>query len=166
MKQIPLTQGKFALVDDEDFEFLSQWKWFADHSHGYWYAGRKQSMPEGSPVRQRTLKMHKVLLMACGTTFGDHKDGNGLNNQKSNLRPATQQQNGFNRRINATNRSGFKGVSWCKATRKWRAMIGKDGKVVYLGSFPDRLTAAKAYDTAAVDLFGEFAKTNEMLNLI
>lgn len=166
MKEIELSQGKVALVDDEDFVFLSQWKWFAVNTRGHWYACRKQKSPAGSRTRQRTLGMHQLLLKACGEKFGDHKDGNGLNNQKSNLRPATNQQNLFNQRLGKRNCSGFKGVSWCKHTRKWRAMIGKDGKIHYLGQFADRIAAAKAYDRAAVELFGDFAKTNEMLELM
>ena len=156
MKQIPLTRGKVALVDDEDFIFLSQWKWHAHYSRGLWYARRFEG--------DKSLMMHRVLLAATGKVFGDHRDGDGLNNQKFNLRPATRSQNMANRKLHSNNPSGFKGVRRHK--RGWQARLRHNSKEVHLGYFVDRITAARAYDKAAVELFGEFAKTNEMLGLL
>lgn len=153
MKEIQLSQGKVALVNDEDFEWLNQWKWCAAKRGQTFYATRL------APGRKGAIHMHQ-LLVGNGTQRVDHKDGNGLNNQRLNLRPATHQQNMFNQRTYKNNTSGYKGVTWQKDCGKWRAQIGMDGKKQYLGLFTNPEDAACAYDAKASELFGKFARLN------
>ena len=96
----------------------------------------------------------------------DHKDGNPKNNSIENLRACTQSQNNANTGINKVNTSGYKGVTWNKSCGKWHAQIKDHKKRVYLGVYDDIKEAAKAYDDAAIRIYGEFAKTNKMLGLL
>ncbi len=162
MKTIPLTQGEFALIDDEDFELVSRHKWFClvDQKNGKRYAGTNV-MRNG---KQRGLSMHRLIL-EHHAAHTDHKDGNGLNNQKENLRPATRAQNGQNRNLQIHS-APFKGVSAYKDTGRWLAGIRVNKKLKYLGYFDDPVAAARAYDAAAVANFGEFARTNKSLGLL
>jgi len=150
MKKIPLTQGKFALVDDEDFEYLSQWKWCANKSHNTFYV-----ITNIYKNGKWTIDMmHRLLL--DGKQI-DHKDGNGLNNQKKNLRACTHQQNQANRRP-TKGTSKYKGV--CCRNKKWQSYIRIDGKRIHLGYFDSEIDAAMSYDRAALQYFGDFARTN------
>ncbi len=155
MKNIQITQGKFALVDDEDFAFLSQWKWQAitDPKTGTVYAGRSSRNNEGE--QRHTIRMHRVIMSAEYGVLIDHRDGNGLNNCKANLRIATRRQNGANRR---TFRKQFKGIE--QKGNRFGAHIRTNGRLVHLGYFTTELDAAKAYDAAATRHFGEFARLN------
>ncbi len=165
MKEIPLTKGLFALVDDEDYEFLNQWKWCAQVRDDGKDASACRHVPSGvEKPKQKRIYMHRLLLGAIGQKFGDHIDGNGLNNQKRNLRPATNGQNLANSRKYTTNTSGFKGVDWHQ--KHWRAAIRVNQKKKFLGHFDDKLAAARAYDLSAISTFGEFAKTNSSMGLI
>lgn len=153
MKEIPLTQGQVALVDDEDFEAMSKFKWFADKRRRTYYAARNLRVAEGRG--KRTVHMHAELLRVDG--YVDHKDGNGLNNQRYNLRPATTGQNVINSAKRRTARtSSFKGVYLHKSTGKWMARLA--GK--FIGYFDSEIDAAKAYNAAALAKYGEFAKVN------
>lgn len=157
MKRIPLSQGQFALVDDKDFERLSKFKWHA-HWDGYnFYAIRTFRI---SKNKQGRVRMHQELFECPEGMIPDHKDGDGLNNQRENLRPATYQQNNRNRRKKARATSRFKGVSWRSDVGKWRVIITLSGKLKSLGSFLTERKAARAYDEAARRLFGEFAHLN------
>jgi hypothetical protein len=98
-----------------------------------------------------------------GETGIDHRDGNGLNNQRCNLRPATKKQNGGNQKLSITNTSAYKGVYWHKRDKGWRAQAKVHGKTIYLGAFVDKIEAARAYDEAALKYHKEFALTNAML---
>lgn len=152
MKQIPLTKGKFAVVDDEDYEELSRYKWFVD-SIGY--AGRNIRYPG---MGRKTLRMHRFLM---GLDFGDrrmvdHIDGDGLNNQRSNLRICNHSQNGRNQGRCASNTSGIKGVTRNKG--KWVAQISLMGKQIYIGCFDTPEEAGAAYREAARKFHGEFAR--------
>lgn len=146
MKTIPLTQGQVALVDDADYEAVSQFRWYA-HQNGYsrgFYAARGIRRPDGS---RGTQCLHQFLLP--GVAQVDHHDGNSLNDQMENLRPATslQNQRGFRRKkIDAT--SNYRGVSLHKCG-KWQANIYVEGEKIYLGLFTVEADAARAYDTAA-----------------
>jgi hypothetical protein len=162
MKTISLTQGKVALVDDENFEWLSQFKWYARKhilkNRTNWYAVRNITVASG---KQKTVQMHRIIAAVAGFPQIDHRDGNGLNNQRENLRPATCRQNQHNQRKRISCSSKFKGVCWDRQNGKWRADIRLPGYRLHLGLFEE--DAAKAYDKAARQLFGEFSFTNEQL---
>ena len=160
VKLITLTQGKQALVDDIDYKYLRQWKWCAHKSRGKVYVSRCESRASGSAI----VRMHQVIAQRAGLNVDnfvvDHRDGNGLNNQRNNLRQATKAQNQYNRRRNKNNVSGFKGVCRTSDNRKWRAGIQVAGHNVHLGCFDKAVDAAKAYNAAALKYFGEFAYLN------
>lgn len=158
MKTIELTQGKVALVDDEDFDRVSQFKWCASKhpqkNSIIWYAVRTVRISRTA----KTVRMHRFILP--GYAEIDHCDCNGLNNQKFNLRPATSSNNKANRRKSVHCSSKFKGVNWRKAQQKWCARIKLDKKEKWLGYFDDEIEAARAYDREAKKQFGEFARLN------
>ena len=159
MREIRLTQGKVALVDDIDFEYLDQWKWYAHKGHNTFYALRRAPCPN----RGRIL-MHRVILE--GMDFKDfketdHIDGDGLNNQRNNLRPATHQQNQANRKINKDNKIKQKGVWWSKRAKKWTAQIRINYKRIHLGYFDELIDAVKAYNRAAEKYQKDFARLNK-----
>lgn len=164
MKKIPLTRGKYTLVDDQDYEFLNQWKWrvlrakLKDVKDG-WYAHRNTPRPN-----RKSIAMHRAVAARMGfpnTPEVDHKDHDGLNNQRYNLRPCTVRQNRWNRRKRSGCTSKYKGVYWHKRPKiGWMARIFCLGKHYYLGMFDSERDAAKAYDVAARSHFGEFAKLN------
>ena len=153
---IPLTQGKFALVDDEDFDWLNQYKWHTSKDSHTFYAVRQCRSQKG---KRTTIRMHREILRPPVGREIDHKDGNGLNNLRCNLRVATKAQNQQNRRTQKGT-SRFKGVSWHRAAAKWQARIMREGKWFYLGVFLSEIEAAQTYDKAAKNLFGEFARSN------
>lgn len=153
MKEIQLTQGKVAQVDDENFESLNAHKWYAKKKGKTFYAGR-DIQADG---KQTTHRMHWEVL---GGKWIDHRDHDGLNNQKTNLRFCTNSENCMNRRKFANTSCTYKGVYFNKTTGKWRAMIGINGKRINLGYYVDETEAAKAYNTKAIELFGEFAYLN------
>jgi hypothetical protein len=152
---VPLTQGKFAVIDATDAERVLAFRWHAQHCHGIWYAAR--NAPRGT--RPQKVLMHRVVLgQECPEV--DHINGNGLDNRRSNLRPATRADNSHNCRIQVNNTSGFRGVSWCKRDQKWIAMIRSNVRQLNLGRFATAEEAARAYDAAAVRLHGDFARLN------
>ena len=175
MKEITLTKGYVASVDDEDFERVSQFRWRAHlslHRDGTVrtvYVDRWRKLGKGKNNRIRQL-LHRFLLGVTDPEIEvDHRDGNGLNNQRYNLRMAPT-QNQQNSKVRKDNTSGFKGVHKTKGKSHWRicwlARIQVAGERVYLGSFFNPLDAAKAYDAAALKYFGEFALTNATLGLL
>lgn len=149
-KIIPLSKDKFAVVDEEDFEFLNQWKWSADDSSNTTYAVRKQA--------GKIVRMHRVLVNASIGTTVDHIDGNGLNNSRVNLRVCTTGENCRNHKTYKSNTTGFKGVS--AKGKSFVADICFKRKHIYLGIFKTAEEAAKAYDIASLKYFGEFASLN------
>jgi hypothetical protein len=155
MKQIQLSQGKVALVDDADFEWLNQWKWHVIWDGFNWYAAR--NIRKGK--QRQTIGMHNVILKTTRGIIGDHKDHNGLNNQRQNLRICTNQQNAFNSRPKGGS-SQYKGVSWHTRDKFWYARIRYNGRLLHLGRFNNEICAAKAYDRKAKELFNDFAYTN------
>lgn len=160
MKEIQLTKGYVALVDDADYERLALFKWHArvNKARTLIYAQRTVRYGPRQLDRHRVIHMHhEVLGVSCGV---DHRDNNGLNNQRYNLRSATQSQNMANSRRRLGTSSRFRGVCWFKKNRKWLAAVRKDGIKHYLGSFVDEMDAARAYDVKARELHGEFAKLN------
>jgi hypothetical protein len=156
MKEISLTRGLVALVDDEDFESLSQHKWCSD---GNGYAGRHIQHPT-KPGRRIFLYMHRAIvgLEVGDKRKGDHRDGNGLNNQRYNLRPATHAENMCNARMRKDNTSGFKGVSWDKYTGRWQAAIHVSNKRIHLGRHDTPEGAHAAYCEASKKYHGEFGR--------
>jgi len=154
MIEVPLTQGKVALIDDEDNPLVSKYKWQAHRdskANNTYYATTTIRRSDG---KRTTLQMHNLIL---GCKRVDHKDNNGLNNQRSNLRPATHSQNGANTGT-IRNKSGFKGV--CFERDRWRAAIRVEGRLIFLGYFNTPKSAARAYDYAARIHFGDFARLN------
>ena len=157
MKTIELTQGQVALVDDDDYEWLNQWKWCAHWQGLRWYAVRRAPTIDG---KQYKIRMHRVVIDAQPGQQVDHKDRDGLNNRRDNLRLCTNSQNQANRGKQAGCSSKFKGVTWHKQTGKWQARIRVHRKGIYLGVFDDEVEAGRAYDDAAIEHFGEFARLN------
>lgn len=157
MKEIKLTRGFATLVDDEDFNVLNQHKWCAVPSGGEtFYAVRKEWNGKG---KQRAVWMHRLLINTPVGMFTDHIDGNGLNNQKSNLRICTNSQNQFNKGKSKRNSSGYKGVSWFKPMGKWDVRISAHKRQIHIGYFDSKEEAARAYLEAEKTHHGEFAST-------
>lgn len=163
---IPLTQGKFALVDEEDYERVSKLNWVycpRRKTTGHAYRIQFQWLGVGKKPIQKHIRMHRFILGAPSNMQVDHKDGNPLNNQKSNLRLCTHLQNSRNTSLRWSNTSGFKGISWSQKRQKWLVRIGVGGETKYLGRYSNIHDAAVAYDKAAILFYGEFAKTNAMI---
>lgn len=157
MKEIQLTKGKVALVDDEDYEGLSRFKWCAQKSRNTYYAVRNSSRDTNG--KGHKIRMHRVIMDTPDGMLTDHIDGNGLNNQRSNLRICTMAENQQNQGKQQHNTSGFKGVSFHTHTKKWRACISVAGKQHYLGYFTTKEEAYEAYCKACIELHGGFART-------
>jgi hypothetical protein len=156
MKFIPLTQGKVAIVDDEDFEKLNRYKWNAGLIGNIWYAKRMVT----SNGRRKDMTMHRQLMKKPSGKFIDHINHDGLDNRRENLRICTRSQNNKNHRKLKNNTSGMNNVHWYKKSKKWMAYIKKDGKKTHLGLFIDKEEAGRAVDKKAKELFGEFAVLN------
>jgi hypothetical protein len=157
MKEIQLTQGKVALVDDEDYEWLNQFTWYAKLSGvETFYAYRSVGCYEN----YRKVIMHREILHPPREMSVDHIDGDGLNNQKSNIRVCTKSENMHNRAKNRNNKSGYKGVCFSKSMKRWITRIVVNGKKIQIGYYDDVLDAARAYDDAAVKYFGKFSRIN------
>ena len=155
VRLIPLTQGKFAIVEEEDYPELSRHKWCVNRSprsDGILYAVR------GNKGKQAA--MHRYIMNPPDGMIVDHIDHNGLNNTKRNLRVCTHRQNMWNVRPKMKWTSKYKGVSYVKARKKYSAILEFKGKKHYIGYYKDEVEAAKAYDKKAKQLFGEFAYLN------
>jgi hypothetical protein len=159
----------FAIVDDDGItgDLLTVIATWRLGLHGYrasnWkLKGRYAAMESHQP--QGLIYMHRLILELDGQNIDgldvDHHNGNKLDNSRQNLRPATRSQNIANHGLNIDNTSGFKGVYWNKAARKWRARITVNNQKIHLGSFDDKVAAARAYDAAALHYFGAFARLN------
>ena len=151
---VPLTKGYEAVIDAADAQFVGGWNWFAKVKSRTVYVRRN----DFSSGRQITVLLHRVLMDAQDGQDIDHRDGNGLNNQRINLRIATKSQNMHNQRLRSDNVSGFKGVYWNKAERKWAAAIKLHGKQRHLGCFQTPELASAAREAASTELHGEFGR--------
>lgn len=164
VKRIPLTQGQFAIVDSEDFDRLNRYKWRTQYSDYTCYAIRQVYIIglydiTHAPLRPKTftVTMARQILGLCidDPRVVDHRDHDGLNNRRSNLRRCTRQQNRWNsRKMTRETLSRYKGV--CFQYGRWVAAIGGS----HIGTYDTECVAAKAYDEKAVELFGEFACLN------
>lgn len=160
MKKIELSgkkgKGIFVLVDDEDFDYLNQWKWgFSNRG----YASRPKWLLPRKLNKQTTVYMHRLILNFPILEV-DHINGNKLDNRKENLRLVNDYQSALNRGKHRDNKSGYKGVSWVKRDGKYKAEITINKQYNYLGLFDSKEEAAKAYDEMANKYHGEYAKLN------
>ena len=155
---IELTRGQIAFVDEYDLSALSAWKWFAWRSNsGAFYAARSIVV---NGIRQRVYMHRQILGLTPGDgKYGDHKNGDTLDNRRGNLRTANPSQSAENR-ISYANTSGFRGVSWCKSKNKWEAQLKQNRKKIHHSRHKSAIDAARAYDAAAKEAFGEFAILN------
>ena len=150
MRTIKLTQGKVALVDNEDFSYLSQWSWC--YNKGY----AVRSLNPGK------VRMHRLINNTPDGFVTDHIDHNKLNNQRINLRTANSSQNISNSKIHKDNVHGFKGIVWSGLRNKWKARIIVNRKEIHLGLFQTKKEAAEAYNKGAVKYFSNFAFLNQI----
>ena len=161
MRIIELTQGKVAVVDDCDYDYLNQWKWY--YNQGY---ARRQSSASllNTSSRQHTVGMHREVMFRMGgePVHTDHIDGDRLNNTRGNLRASTCSENCRNTGPAKHNKSGLKGVCWKPRISKWVAQICHNRKVRHLGYFNTKEDAAKAYNAASTKYHGNFAYLNEI----
>ncbi|MGA2915871.1 MAG: AP2 domain-containing protein [Sedimentisphaerales bacterium] len=156
-RKIKLTMGKFTKVDPEDFDYLNQFKWQASRGKSSFYACRMITV-NGRP---RHCSMHRVIMNAPEGMVVDHKNHDGLDNRKANLRISTVAQNNYNSLKGFyKGASKYRGVSFDKKTNKWRATIYFENKKIHLGMFDNEKDAARAYDVAATEYHGEFALRN------
>jgi AP2 domain-containing protein len=153
---IPLTQGKVTVIDFEDFEKVRLYKWHAQRVNNHWYA-RAYTGRENK--KSQLTYLHKFLCN--GEQDTDHRDGDGLNNQRRNLRACSKSENQRSvRRKKDGATSKFRGVSLCRQTNRWRAQIYYGRRQHVLGRYDNAENAARAYDAAAKEYFGEFASLN------
>lgn len=157
MRTIPLTSGAIALVDDVDAELVLAHRWYFD--------GKYAAANVVVDGRRTKVRMHRLLLSPPGGVSIDHANRDKLDNRRANLRLCTTSQNLANSGRRSGNGSGYKGVSWHREAKKWQAHIQK-GRQFHLGLFESAETAARAYDAAALTLFGPFARTNASAGLL
>lgn len=161
MKTIPLTQGKVALVDDADYAWLNQWKWQAMRNGYTFYVARRIHVAKD---KKRLEQMHRLILglQSGDNLLIDHIDGDGLNNQRVNLRVCTIAQNRRHSKKRMVGTSRYKGVCWHRGGDKWQSTIRVNKKQIHLGLFDSETSAASAYNRAASKHFGEFALLNPL----
>ena len=152
MKRIELTKGLYATVDDEDYDALNQFRWYADKGRGTYYAGRPGPGPKYS-----CISMHRQIMCTPDNMVVDHINSDGLDNQRHNLRNCTTAQNNVNSNKKPHCSSIYKGVCFDKGRNQWAAYIGREYKI---GRFSTEYDAALAYNKKAVELYGEFARLN------
>lgn len=151
--ELLLSRGQYTVVDDADYVWLRQWKWTLRVNQRRMYALRKTR-------DRKTIYIHNAIMQPPMGFVVDHIDGNGLNNQRSNLRICTEQENLRNKHKRIITSSQYKGVSWMPRRKKWDARIRVNYKLIRLGHFVEETDAARAYDKAAREHFGAFANTN------
>ena len=147
---VPLTRGYEAVVNIADFEIVDGFNWFSIVTPHSVYAARRDGY--------KTIYLHRAISMAHKGIDVDHIDCDGLNNRRENIRVANRSQNNQNRRKSTNNKSGYKGVSFCKRSSKWRASIKIDGKYKSLGYFNEANKAHEAYCAASKEMHGDFGR--------
>ena len=155
-KEIVLTKGKVALVDDDDFDELNKFKWCANESpttKGLFYVLRNGG-------NKTHVFMHRIIMNVHKGEYVDHINRDGCDNRKCNLRVCTHSQNIHNHKLFKNNTSGLHNVYWSKHAKKWRAYVRENKKKIMLGSFDTKDDAGRAYDKRAKELYGEFAVLN------
>lgn len=161
MKEIKLTQGKVAIVDDADYDSLKYYRWFVKKAPNTYYAYRTNK-------EHRNILMHRSILNAPDGVEIDHINSTGLDSRRLNLRFCKHSENLKNQKMSSRNKIGFKGVSCLGHNRKkpYRASIWINNKNLCLGYYSTPERAAQAYDEAALKQYGQFARTNKMLGLL
>lgn len=165
MKEIPLSQtikkkyyveNQVVMVDDEDYEWLNKFHWHIRKTKNIAYA-----MSAATTEYPHKKTMHRMIMgITDSKVYVDHKDGNGLNNQRSNLRIATFQQNSVNRRKLKPLSSKYLGVYWCNTKNRWKSYLQNNRKRIYVGTFKNEDDAAMAYNAKSIEINGEFASLN------
>lgn len=157
-KFILLTKDRYAIVDDEDYDFLSQWKWHINTG----YAARMSPLVN---KKRSVILMHRIIMSASDDKHVDHINGNRLDNRRDNLRICTRSENMMNREKKCGS-SKYKGVHYNKRGKFWRAGITYNNKYYYLGSYVSEIDAAKAYNSAALKYFKQFSRPNILLGVV
>ena len=161
MKLLPLTKDKFALVDDDDYYWLSQWNWFAVEIKNIWYARRSKKKGVLRSNEKYEIYLHRIVMKCSNINFViDHLDKNGLNNQKENLRICTKSENNKHTSSHKNSSSQYLGVSYDKNRNKWSANLMNNGKRILFKRYNTEIEAAKAYDITAKTQFGVYANLN------
>ncbi len=161
MKKLKLTQNKVTIIDDEDYEKFNQFKYrIRKNGWGQIYAVR--TGPRLNEKRSKDYYLHREIMGVTDRKMQiDHINGNSLDNRKENLRVCTNAQNSRNSKLAKNNTTGYKGVSWSGSKKnKYVAQLHTKGKHIHLGNFDNPIDAALAYNKAAIEYFGEFAKIN------
>ena len=159
-KQIQLSQGKYTIVDDEDYEYLNQWKWCIS-ADGYAIRTTQHKNEKGR-YTSIAIRIHRVVMNAPVGLHVDHINRDKTDNRKCNLRICTNAENLRNATLHSKNKSGYRGVCWHRITGKWVTQITVDSKKKFIGYFVCPIEAAKAYNKAAIQYFGEFANLNQI----
>lgn len=152
MREIHLTKGQIALIDDEDFDRVSAHKWHAYKSESSWYASAR--------IDGKSVSLHSFIFQPKDGFVIDHRSGDGLNNCRANLRHATMAENMANQKQHRDSKSPYKGIWRAQHCDRWAAQIACNGKKIYLGVYKKAEDAARAYDAKAKELFGPFARLN------
>lgn len=155
MKKVKISSrlhDKYALVDDEDFDTVSKYKWFISPQGYVWASDYSDGWRN-----KKTILLHRLILPVPPGYTVDHKDRNPLNNQRFNLRQASYSQNNMNTKTRSDNTSGHRGVYWEKRRNKWRVCINFKSRQIHVGQFSDKHDAIQAYQSKARELYGEYA---------
>ncbi|MCJ7777394.1 MAG: AP2 domain-containing protein [Sedimentisphaerales bacterium] len=157
-RRIDLGEGEWTIVEPDDYYRLKNFKWFLSGNGTKFYAARSIKI---GPGQTKIVRLHREIMNPPPGLLVDHRNGNGLDNRRANLRPATHSQNMYNKpKTKSKTSSRFIGVTFNKGRRKWETRIYYQKRKIWLGRFDDEIDAARAYDKAALEYHGEFARLN------